>query len=374
MPEVNYSIDEMFKEIQLEIDNLSVLNIVLLGKTGTGKSTLVNNLFRDNLADTGVGRPITQTVLCYEKPPIPLRIFDTRGFELDSKAQNEVAEAVHSLIKKGVEARDINKNIHCAIYCINASLNRIESEEIEWIREFTRSSSIYEVPVIVVLTQAVAKNRAAELKGILEAQQLNIQGIVPLLAEDYPVDDDFIVKAYGLDRLIKLMSKVLPERLGITLQNVQIASLQEKRRESLEAVHKFSTAAGIAAASPIPFSDAALLVPIQIAMVARITAVFGIELSKSVITGLVSSTIGSAGATFVGRSFVSGVLKLIPGVGTVTGGAISAATAVALTEALGRAYTELMAMIFRGEISKSDINSDVFLNLLRDYMKAVKRD
>ena len=53
--------------------------------------------------------------------------------------------------------------------------------------------------------------------------------------------------------------------------------------------------------SPIPFSDAALLVPTQVAMIASITTIFGIEVSKGLLTSFVSSTIGSAGATILGR-------------------------------------------------------------------------
>ncbi len=36
------------------------VNIVIAGKTGVGKSTLVNAVFQGNLAETGDGRPVTQ--------------------------------------------------------------------------------------------------------------------------------------------------------------------------------------------------------------------------------------------------------------------------------------------------------------------------
>ena len=73
---------------------------------------------------------------------------------------------------------------------------------------------------------------------------------------------------------------------------------------------------------PIPFSDAALLVPTQVAMIASITTIFGIEVSKGLLTSFVSSTIGSAGATILGKTIVANLLKLIPVAGTVAGGAI----------------------------------------------------
>ena len=45
-----------------------------------------------------------------------------------------------------------------------------------------------------------------------------------------------------------------------------------------------------------------------------IATIFGIDINKSVITGFVSSTIGTAGATVLGKTIVSNIIKLIPGV------------------------------------------------------------
>ena len=40
-----------------EIENMKPVSIMLIGKTGVGKSTLINNLFRENIAETGIGKP-----------------------------------------------------------------------------------------------------------------------------------------------------------------------------------------------------------------------------------------------------------------------------------------------------------------------------
>ncbi|EIZ2499934.1 GTP-binding protein, partial [Listeria monocytogenes] len=79
--------------------------------------------------------------------------------------------------------------------------------------------------------------------------------------------------------------------------------------------------------------------------------------SKSFLTAFVSSTIGSSGATVLGKTIVANLLKFIPGLGTGAGGAISATTAGLLTTALGLAYIQIMEMVYNGEISKEDLYS-----------------
>ena len=53
----------------------------------------------------------------------------------------------------------------------------------------------------------------------------------------------------------------------------------------------------------------------------------------------------------------SNLVKLIPGVGTIAGGAISAATAGVLTAALGEAYIGIMTLVFNGEMSIDDLGT-----------------
>lgn len=118
-----------------------------------------------------------------------------------------------------------------------------------------------------------------------------------------------------------------------------------------------SVAAAGEGAAPIPFSDCALLIPTQLGMIASITVVFGFDVNKSIITALLSSTIGAGGATLLGKTVVSNLLIFIPGAGTIAGGAISAGTAGVITAALGEAYIGIMELVFRGEMCLDDIGT-----------------
>ena len=350
---------EAIAAISDRIKNLSTLNIIVAGKTGVGKSTLINAVFKDKLAETGIGKPVTDHMRKLTKKGIPLAIYDTRGFELGKEVQQEVKQEVIETISKGLATHDINDAIHCIWYCINTASNRVEPEEIEWLRELSKENQVTQVPIIIVLTQSFSKKNASALRNMLISENLDVIQIIPVLAEDYEIDDEYIAKSFGLDVLIHVMGEALPDELMDTLQHVQIASLAEKKKRAQAAVAAATIAAAGEGAAPIPFSDAALLIPTQLTMIASITVIFGFDVSKSILTAFLSSTLGSGGATLLGKTVVSNLMKLIPGVGTIAGGAISASTAGILTAALGEAYIGIMTLVFNGEMTIDDLGSKV---------------
>lgn len=348
---------EAIAAIADRIKNLQTLNIIVAGKTGVGKSTLINAVFKDKLAETGMGKPVTTHMRKITKKGVPLAIYDTRGFELGKEVQSEVKKEVVDTISKGFATQDINKAIHCIWYCINTASNRIEPEEIQWIRELSMDNQITQVPIIIVLTQSFSKKKAQEMRQMLLDENLDVIQVIPVLAEDYEIEDLGTAKSYGLDVLIKVMGEALPEELMETLQHVQIACLEEKKRRAQAAVATATVAAAGEGAAPIPFSDCALLIPTQVGMIASITVIFGFEVNKSIITALLSSTIGAGGATLLGKTIVTNLLKFIPGAGTIAGSAISTATAGIITAALGEAYIGIMELVFQGEMSIDEINT-----------------
>lgn len=370
---------DLINAVNEKVHNLNTLNIAVIGKSGVGKSTLINSLFRENFAETGLGRPVTQEIRKISKKDYPLSIYDTPGFELSSNQQNKVKDELLELINEGFNSNDVNDAIHCIWYCVNVGGNRtFDTSEIEWLKEFTESNKMTKVPIIVVLTQAIPKIKAAEMKNLVERENLDIVKIVPVLAQDMEFDEDYIARSYGLDNLIDVMTEVLPCELQETLQNVQIASLKSKKKASQAVVATAVAAAFGEGFSPIPFSDAALLIPTQVGMISGITVIFGMDVSKSFLTGFVSSAIGASGTTILGKTIVGSLFKFIPGVGTAAGGAISGTTASLLTTALGLAYIQIMEMMFQGEITKEVLytteGKKKMTNIFKKYLLNQKED
>ena len=129
---------------------------------------------------------------------------------------------------------------------------------------------------------------------------------------------------------------------------------EEKRKKCHKTVHAASLTAAIIGCSPIPFSDAFLLVPVQLTMMSRLHKIFGQSWSESLGKSLSRELI----VVGFGRAAVGNILKLVPAVGTVAGAAINGAVASTITESLGWVTVKMLndgedifdqAMSFKGQ-------------------------
>mgnify|MGYP002519665734 CR=1 FL=1 len=62
------------------------LNVLIMGKTGVGKSTLINAIFGSKVAKTGSGKPITQQIQEHQIND-DFSIFDSKGLEVADYAR-----------------------------------------------------------------------------------------------------------------------------------------------------------------------------------------------------------------------------------------------------------------------------------------------
>ncbi|CZQ98528.1 YcjF family protein [Trichococcus collinsii] len=131
---------------------------------------------------------------------------------------------------------------------------------------------------------------------------------------------------------------------------------EEQRKKCHKTVHAASLTAAIIGCSPIPFSDAFLLVPVQLTMMSRLHKLFGQSWSESLGKSLSRELI----VVGLGRGAVGNILKLVPAVGTVAGAAINGVVASTITESLGWVTVKMLndgedifdqAMSFKGQFN-----------------------
>jgi len=290
---------KVLEGIQNECREMKKLNVMVLGKTGSGKSTLINSIFDRNVAETGIGRPITKEIHKLEVADFPLTIFDTPGLELNGEnAIDVLLKEVIEQIKKGVNNGDLSEMVHCIWYCVSTASNRIENAEIDLLKKLSDNTKIYNVPVIIVLTKSYAEQDAMKLKKEIEKEKLNIVKVIPILAQDFVING-YTVPAYGLDTLASVMYQVLPREIQKTFISVQRANLALKREEAQKAVLVAVSEAIVCCAVPIPFAGNIGLWGVQTLMLAKISAVFGINLSKSTLRGIILAIFGVTGTNII---------------------------------------------------------------------------
>ncbi|MEG0267148.1 MAG: GTPase [Carnobacterium sp.] len=335
-------VDDMMNKTEKEIKNIKPISVLLIGKTGVGKSTLINNVFRENLAETGIGRPITKHLRRITKEGVPIVLYDTRGLELNSEAQKEVLKEIFDTISDGKKEKS-EEEIHLVYYCVNANSSRIEPLELELIEKLSSK-----IPVVVVLTQSIGA-QSKEFKQYIENLNLPIYGVINVMAQEFIISDEVSIPSFGLTELIEMSFQMIPEEQKRAFNNAQQVDIERKAKSARSWATKYIATSFGVGFMPIPFSDASILVPMQLTLLAHITAIFGISMDKATITSMLAAVGGTGGATYAGRYIVSNAIKLIPGVGTIVGGVISGATASIMTTALALSYIEVLTVIAKGE-------------------------
>ena len=186
-------ISETIKKFQSDLENMAKVNILVVGKTGVGKSTLINNIFREELAETGIGRPVTQHLKKISKEGLPINLYDTKGLELEEDVQEtikkEILDEIENCNRNSLERNDKSELMHVCWYCINTSVARCEETDIKWINELSEK-----IPVIVVLTQGFPRKKARELKSSIDDLNLNCKNVIPVLAEQLVEEDEKVIK------------------------------------------------------------------------------------------------------------------------------------------------------------------------------------
>ncbi len=185
-------------------------NLVVLGKTGAGKSELINYIFGKEILKSGIGQPIT--VLGFHQVDcqisgVPTSIWDSAG--LETGAVEKWTDVLNDELYNRGPTAPIQKWFHTVLYCVQATGSRIDPFEIEIINRFIKDR----YNIILVITKCyISNDKCNELaKAVLHGIKKNIPYVL-VNSTDERIGDINIAK-FGISQISKEIKLALIESL-----------------------------------------------------------------------------------------------------------------------------------------------------------------
>lgn len=341
-----FDLEKFFREgLAHALRGKARLNVMLAGRVGVGKSTLVNAIFGAPIAPTGVGSSITQSIQRYVQQNLPISVYDTPGIELGMDAEliskNYLAE-----IRR--QQSDDDTRVHFCLYCVRTRDERFEKIESDIVRALAKN-----VLVALVLTQCPTPDdgRAATFARYLTSLDLPILDgrCFMTLAEEDSVAGVSLAP-FGLPDLVSSIYRQLPDAERHTLVSCQRVSLELKIAEARRSVNVNMGKAALIAATPIPVVDAIPLSALQISMLGQIATIMGFKVDSRAVATAFATVLGVAS---VARTTAS-LFKIFPGGGTTINATIASTT----TKVLGEVFINACVNVLTRQIAGEHIHQD----------------
>ncbi|WP_408956595.1 GTPase domain-containing protein [Natroniella sp. ANB-PHB2] len=182
-------------------------NVVVVGRTGVGKSSFINYIYGQDVMKTGTGKPVTEkdAFECIEINinDLPVRIFDSWGLEADKH------EEWKKSLEKEFEKRDVTSDIsdwfHTVFYCISAGSGRVQDFEIETMNEFIKKR--YKVNVIFTKADQSSEAEIKELSEVIDEEVKGEVEKIPVCNEEKKLMNGNKVEQFGKEKIIKMIDK-----------------------------------------------------------------------------------------------------------------------------------------------------------------------
>lgn len=370
--------DTTLKDLMDGVDSNRPPRIFLIGRTGVGKSSLINAIMGEYLAQVSDVKSCTQNAQVYKcvKGENELfHIFDTRGIAESESLDKENAE--NALI---TEVQHFSPDV--AIMMLDCTHRDDIVSDVEFMKKLAKQygeTNKVELPVIVVVNKCdeVAPARIKEpneytqnkLKTIEEVVQyynnvvvnngLYIKEIIAVSSYiDWKTKNGLEVSVkdiesmtndeikdleicfdgrYNIEKLIDLLIDAIQDS-GAQMGFRMAARLDGVTgRIANELITVFSGLSATVALSPIPVSDIYILVLLQCVLVALIASLSGRDIDLDSAKEFIISAGGVTGLGYTFRMIAQQGSKLVNAVAPGAGSVISSGVAATGTGAIGKA-------------------------------------
>ncbi len=358
-------------------------NVLVMGNSGTGKSTLINAVFKFDRAKTGDGPAVTREMAVYENDSVPFRAIDTRGLEYGLIEQMKTKNAIKKWSKASVKAQDEKRYIHLIWYCLDATSKRVFKKNLETLKNVSKLWK--DIPIIIVLTKSYSQTERVDNEAMIRAaldnytkNSLNVKGIVSVVARPYRINDEVIVPPMGLEDLIGMTNQVMPEALRLSETAVSALEMRIRRGNANALTGAATVSASLIGAIPIPIADSALLVPLQSGLVIGIAKIYGVKKDDSGVKDIAEIVVQSGMVSVGAKTLLSG-LKAVPGI-NIAAELLNAAVAGVITAVVGEVSVTVMEKISKGEMSTEDLDwvkkfaDSEFSKLVAGYLGSLGKD
>ena len=124
--------------------NKESTNVLIIGKSGVGKSSLLNYMFGRELQQVGVGAPVTKMEIkefTYQYDEhFEMHIYDTWGLEPSAQKAEEWKNTIFKEIERH-DTKKISDWFNTIIFCLNAKSARVEDFELDIMEELLREKN-----------------------------------------------------------------------------------------------------------------------------------------------------------------------------------------------------------------------------------------